>query len=95
LTAATEVTPRPDPPDPSTLRQQVRRHCGFDPGPLTPDHRLDDVGLSGLARLRLVTGLETTYQVELPSDLVSSLDTVDELLWFVGVKLDQRSGRQS
>lgn len=80
-----------DPPDPPELREQVRRHCGFDPGPLTAEARLDDLGLAGLARLRLVAGLEASYRIDLPADLVSALDTVDELLGFVGIKIDQQT----
>lgn len=82
--------PLAGPPDLPALREHIRRHCGFDPGPLTPDARLDDLGLSGLARLRLVLGLETAYGVELPADLVSAIEIVDELAWFVGVKLGQK-----
>lgn len=79
------------PPDLPALREQVRRHCGFDPGALRAEARLDEVGLAGVALLRLVAGLEETYGVEFPSDLVTAVDTVDELAWFLGVKIGQRS----
>jgi acyl carrier protein len=91
---ATDATDHPDhahPPDVTTLREQIRRHCGFDPGVISAEASLDQLRVTGLARLRLVVGLETTYQVELPADLISAIDTVDELLWFVGVKLEQRA----
>jgi acyl carrier protein len=77
------------PPDLPTVREQVRRNCGFDPGPLDPRARLDELGLSGVALLRLVAGLEETYGVEFPSDLVTAVDTIDELVWFLGVKISQ------
>jgi acyl carrier protein len=77
------------PPDLPTVREQVRRHCGFDPGPLDAAARLDELGLAGVALLRLVAGLEETYRVEFPSDLMTAVDTIDELVWFLGVKISQ------
>jgi acyl carrier protein len=79
-------------PGPAGLRRMVREHAGFDPGVLSPATRLDDAGIVGLARLSLVAALERTYQVDLPADLVTALETVDDLRYFVAVKLDQRSG---
>lgn len=78
-----------EPPDLRAIRELVRAHCGFDPGPLEAPARLDGLGLMGLALLRFVVGLETTYHVDLPADLVSAVDTVDELAWFVAVKSGQ------
>jgi acyl carrier protein len=88
---ATSAGTAASPPDLPSVRDQVRRHCGFDPGLLRAESRLDEVGLAGVALLRLVAGLEDTYGVEFPPDLVTAVDTVDELAWFLGVKIGQRT----
>lgn len=78
--------------DTGALRRIVAESCGFDPGELRPESRLDEVGLLGFARLQVVSRLEAALRIELPADLVTAIDTVDDLCHFVSVKVDQRGG---
>jgi acyl carrier protein len=75
--------------DPVGLRALVVEHCGFDPGDLDDDARLADVGLVGVHRLSLLTVIEDAFDVEFPADLMTALDTVDDLLHYTNLKLEQ------
>lgn len=90
ITAMTATTATGTPVlDPAGLRRVVREQCGFDPGPLAPQTPLAQAGLVGLARLRVIWWLESTWGIEFPADLVTAVETVDDLCHYAAVKLDQ------
>ena len=75
---------------PTSLRTVVREVCAFDPGPLAPSARLCDLGLVGLGLLDCITAIEERYDIEFPADLLSAMETVDDLLYYTNTKLSQR-----
>lgn len=78
--------------DPAWLRDLLGEVCGSDPGPLQGHERLDEyVGLSGFERLQLVTSIEDRYGIEFPADLITAMETVDDVTYYTTVKLAQRS----
>lgn len=79
------------PLDPAGLRGLVVEHCGFDPGALAPASRLDDVGIHGFGRLSLVAAIESVHGVEFPADLLTALETVDDLVHYTNLKAGQRT----
>lgn len=76
--------------DVAEVREVVLATCTIDPGPLAPTDRLADVGLSGLDLLACVAALEDRFGVEFPADLVSAMETVDDLVYFTAIKRSQR-----
>lgn len=72
------------------LRSLVAAACGADPGALTPGTRLDDVDRDGLGRLMLVAAIESAFAIDFPADLLTALETVDDLLYFTNVKVAHR-----
>ena len=87
MTAAT-----PEPPGTPWLRDLVRRYGGFDPGPVRPDMPLSELDRGGLGRYALICALEDRFAIEFPADLIDALETVDDLLHFTAVKIDQIDG---
>lgn len=78
--------------DPAWLRGLLDEVCGFDPGPLHGHERLDEhVGLSGFERLQLLTSIEHRFGIEFPADLITAMETVDDVTYYTTVKLAQRS----
>lgn len=76
------------------LRDIVRQSCGFDPGAVHPETRLDEVERGGLGRYTLICGIEERFDIDFPADLVSALETVDDLLYFTATKIDQREAHR-
>jgi acyl carrier protein len=76
--------------DGPTLRRLVVERGGVDPGELAPASRLADLGFVGFDLLLLIAVVEDAYQVDFPADLVTALETVDDLLHYIQVKASQR-----
>lgn len=76
--------------DPTSMRAIVREACGFDPGPLAPAVRLDDVGLHGFDLCLCISFLEDRFGIEFPADLLASMETVDDLVYFTTTKIGHR-----
>jgi acyl carrier protein len=72
------------------LRALVVEHCGFDPGELGTHARLADLGLVGIHRLSLLTAVEDGFGVTFPADLLTALETVDDLVHHTNLKLEQQ-----
>jgi acyl carrier protein len=72
------------------FRATVRRLCDFDPGPLDSRTPLADAGLTGFGLLQLVDGLERELGIEFPPDLLTALETVDDLAHYTRLKIDQK-----
>lgn len=51
--------------------------------------RLDELGVKGLDRLAVVTDLEQQYRVSFTADLLSAIGTVEELAYYLEVKMEQ------
>lgn len=87
------LTPAPEVGvDPDGLRKIITACCGFDPGVLGPETVLEDIGITGLARLWLISWFEASCGIDFPADLVGALETVDDLCHLVSLKLEQRGG---
>lgn len=71
------------------LRRVVVEHCGFDPGEFALRARLDALGLDGFSRLSLVAALEAAHGIEFPADLITALETVDDLIHYTNIKVGQ------
>jgi len=71
------------------LRDLLRRTCGFDPGCITDEDRLEDIGVYGMERLQVVSSIEALYDVHFPDDLVTALETVGDLTYYARLKIDQ------
>lgn len=76
--------------DGTALRRLVVERCGFDPGELAPEVRLADRGFVGFDLLHVIATVEDAYQVDFPADLITALETVDDLLHYIEVKASQR-----
>lgn len=75
---------------PELLRALVQEHCDFDPGVIDPRSSLAGVGIAGIHRLRLLAALEDRYRIEFPADLLSAIESVDDLTYYTRLKVDQR-----
>ena len=64
------------------IRDYLERHFDHPPENLTPDSRLDEIGIDSMALLELIFELEDKYDIRLPDD-VSSPETVGQLLALV------------
>lgn len=73
----------------ASLRGLVVDCCGFDPGAIEASHRLDDIDLSGIVRLPLIARLEDAYGIRFPADLLTAIETVDDLLYYANTKVAQ------
>jgi acyl carrier protein len=78
-------------PGPAWLRDLLDEVCGADPGPLRGHERLDEhLGLSAFERLQLVTSIEHRYGIEFPADLITAMETVEDVTHYTAVKLAQK-----
>lgn len=73
------------------LRAHVSEWLGYDPGALTGETPLSDCGLTGLNLLVIIRHLELVDGVVYPAHLISSLESVDDLLYYANIKLAQLS----
>lgn len=64
------------------IRDYLERHLDNPPENLTPESRLDEVGIDSMALLELIFELEDKYDIHLPDD-VSSPETVGQLIALV------------
>ena len=77
--------------DSDVLLDLVTEHCDPRTPAVEPASRLDDLGVVGLARLRLITTLEERYRVSFPADLVAAIETVEDVVYYTAVKVSQRA----
>lgn len=73
------------------LHALVEERFGYAQGAMTEATLLRDCGLSGLNLLIVIQHLELIDNVAYPADLVSSLESVGDLIYYANVKLAQRS----
>lgn len=52
--------------------------------------RLADVGVVGVDLLACIALLEDRFAIEFPADLLSAIETVDDLVYYTAVKASQR-----
>jgi hypothetical protein len=71
------------------LRDLVRNACGFDPGQVRADSYLDDITRGRLGGWLTICAIEARFGIEFPADLVSSMETVDDLLYYTEIKVSQ------
>jgi acyl carrier protein len=75
---------------PELLRELVQEHCDFDPGPLEERSSLAGAGITGIHRLWVLAALEDRYRIEFPADLLSAIESVDDLTYYTRIKVEQR-----
>jgi hypothetical protein len=56
---------------------------------------LASMGLEGALRLILITELEATFSIDLPSDLVAAIETVDDLVYYVTIHYTRENPRSA
>ena len=72
-----------------SLRTLVQESCAFDPGRLEGSMSLEAARIVGIDRMLLFACIEQAYRIDFPADLVAAVETVDDLLYYVTVKVDQ------
>jgi acyl carrier protein len=69
------------------VRRLVVETCGYDPGPIAAATRLADAQLVGCNAVAVLAALEERYRIDhFPADLCTSLETVDDLVYFTNTK---------
>lgn len=61
------------------IKDYVERHADNPPGNLTPESKLDEIGIDSMALLELIFELEDKYDIRLPEDIPTPT-TVGQLL---------------
>ena len=64
------------------INEYIKRHVNNPPESLTPESRLDGIGVDSLALLELLFELEEKYDINLPNDM-SRPETVGQLIEIV------------
>jgi len=75
------------------LSALIERVIGRPTGPLQEDAKLDDLGLSSLDRVELISALEDRYQMDLSETRFSQLRTVGDLEHMLRVQSESSSSR--
>lgn len=76
------------------LSALIERVIGRPAGPLQEDAKLDDLGLSSLDRVELMSALEDRYQIDLSETRFNQLRTVGDLERMLQVQSDSSSSRK-
>jgi acyl carrier protein len=75
--------------DTATLSALIQEACGVRVSRLRPELKLSEIGLVGLDLLACIGLIESRYGIEFPADLLSALETVDDLVHYTAVKRSQ------